>query len=325
MRRSQNLLSANSSSPELLTAHAYLERINGKNDKARKVYKVGLDSLAQGNEAGVVRLLWGAVELEWLLFQNDAALELILRGADQSGERTSVNILRAKRRLEEICQQKSTSEWKLRLNWIKLRILLELLTGTLEATIATVKRFQANEERDELERESLTVASLLMIYHHTVTLHNHASPALLRKLVYEGLEVYPSNSVILGLFLECEKGEGVWGRVRALMGEKAEGMLQGKSVARRLIEVWIANWEEGRWLGEVERVRAGLEAAVACDRFKSYLFLLKQTAMLINVCSTKGSAIIWKTFVKFEIAAGNLKRAKSVLFRALGQCPLVKG
>ncbi|THH06938.1 hypothetical protein EW145_g3737 [Phellinidium pouzarii] len=305
LKRSQNLLSVNSSSPELLTAHAYLERMNGKNDKARKVYKVGLDSLAQGNEDSVVCLWWGAVELEWLLSQNDVALELILRGAGQPGEQTGVHILRAKRRLEEICQQENTSKWRLRLNWIKLRLLLELLTGTIEAAIAIVKRFQRKEERGELEHESLTVASLLMIYHHTVTLRNSASPALLRGLVHEALEVYPSNSVVLGLFLECEKGEGVWGRVRALMGEKTGGMLQEKSIARRLTEVWIANWEEGRWLGEVERVRSGLESAVACDR-------------------TKGSAIIWNLFVKFEIAAGNLKRAKSVLFRALGECPLVK-
>lgn len=35
--------------------------------------------------------------------------------------------------------------------------------------------------------------------------------------------------------------------------------------------------------------------------------------------------MLWKIFVKFEIAAGDLKRAKSVLYRALGECPLAKG
>lgn len=40
---------------------------------------------------------------------------------------------------------------------------------------------------------------------------------------------------------------------------------------------------------------------------------------------TKGSSIIWRIFIEFEIRFGTSKRAKMVLFRALGDCPLVKG
>ncbi|KAH8120222.1 DUF1740-domain-containing protein [Phellopilus nigrolimitatus] len=305
LKRSQSLLAANSSSPELLAVHACLERMNHKNDKARKVYRVGLSSLAQSDDPSVVCLWWGSAELEWLLSRSDAALEVVLRAAGQPSEQTSVHILRAKGRLEEVCREGSTPEWRFRLRWIKLRILLELLTGTLDSAVAVMQRLQVNEAEGKFSHESLTVASLLMVYHHTVTLRNRAPPAVLRGLVHKALEVYPSNSIVLGLFLECEKGEGVWGRVRALLSENATVSLQEKSLARRLNEIWIATWEEGRWLGEIERVRAGLEAAVICDR-------------------TKGSAILWKVFVKFEIAAGNLKGAKSVLFRALGECPFVK-
>ena len=46
---------------------------------------------------------------------------------------------------------------------------------------------------------------------------------------------------------------------------------------------------------------------------------------LILLYRTKGSPILWKVYIKFEIAAGNKKRAKAVLFRALKECPLVKG
>ena len=50
------------------------------------------------------------------------------------------------------------------------------------------------------------------------------------------------------------------------MSEYAVGTVREKSVVRRIFDVWIGNWEEGRWLGEVERIRAGLEAAINSDR-----------------------------------------------------------
>ncbi|KAL5495358.1 hypothetical protein ACEPAI_821 [Sanghuangporus weigelae] len=305
LKRSQALLSENSTSAQLLASHAYLERIRRKWDKARKVYRVGLQSLAKSNDPDIVYLWWDSAEMEWLLSKNDAALGIVLRSAGQPNERSDINVLRSKRRLEELCQQNVVPKWRHRLKWIKLRVLLECLVGTLDTTIEVMQKYLATETPRTLRHESMTVVSLLMVYHHTVTLHNPAPPSILRGLVREALEDYPSNSIVIGLFLECEKGESVWGRVRTMMSEKPSGALREKSVARRLIEVWIAQWEEGRWLGEVERVRAGLEAAVTSDR-------------------TKGSPILWKVYVKFEIAAGNVKRAKSVLFRALKECPLVK-
>ncbi len=40
---------------------------------------------------------------------------------------------------------------------------------------------------------------------------------------------------------------------------------------------------------------------------------------------TRGSAILWRIYLEFEIRAGQLQRAKKLLFRAVGECPLVKG
>ena len=205
--------------------------------------------------------------MEWLLSKSDAALEIVLRSAGQPNERSGVNILRAKRRLEELCQPSFVSEWRYRLKWVKLRLLLELLVGTLDKAIEVFRRFLEREIVGSLHHESLSVAFLVTVYHYTTTLRNAASPSILRGLVRESLDDYPNNSVVIGLFLECEKGESVWGRVRAMTGENSSDGLGEKSVARRLIEVWVAQWEEGRWLGEVERVRAGLEAAVTSDRY----------------------------------------------------------
>ena len=40
---------------------------------------------------------------------------------------------------------------------------------------------------------------------------------------------------------------------------------------------------------------------------------------------TRGSAVLWKLFVAFEMRAGQPERAKKLLVRAVGECPLVKG
>ena len=40
---------------------------------------------------------------------------------------------------------------------------------------------------------------------------------------------------------------------------------------------------------------------------------------------TRGSFVIWRVYIEFEIRAKELLRAKKLLFRAIGECPLVKG
>lgn len=34
---------------------------------------------------------------------------------------------------------------------------------------------------------------------------------------------------------------------------------------------------------------------------------------------------MWRIYIEFEIRAGELQRAKKLLFRAIGECPMVKG
>lgn len=40
---------------------------------------------------------------------------------------------------------------------------------------------------------------------------------------------------------------------------------------------------------------------------------------------TRASSVIWRICIELEIQAGALQNAKKLLFRALGECPLVKG
>lgn len=197
--------------------------------------------------------------MEWLAGCSDQALNIILRSVNVDGK-SGVLLLRAMRNLEAAIEDETV--WKRREGWIKLRGLLELLTD--KGPSATLDVFDKYLRITKgVDHESLTIACLFMLYHYSVKLRNPMAPSILRERVREGLEKYPSNSVILGLFLEGEKGRGVWGEVRSILGE---GGGRTKDVARRIEEVWITGWERGRWTSEVERTRNGLATAVESER-----------------------------------------------------------
>lgn len=116
--------------------------------------------------------------------------------------------------------------------------------------------------------ESLAVSSSLLIHHFTHTLRNISPPALLRNHVGKAMRKHPGNSILLGVWLESERGEAVWGRVRTGVsdvvlgqGVKDERRGRGVSVTRVLWSVWVEKWERGVWDGRRTRhvLRSSLE------------------------------------------------------------------
>jgi hypothetical protein len=263
--------------------------------------------------------------MEWLAKKSDVALQTILRAVNMEGT-TGIVILRAKRNLEDAKRSSEDLPWKVREPWVKLRGLLELLTSTPVAALLAFDEYlnDSNFIEKTAPHESLTVASLLMLYHHSITLRNPTQPSLLRDRLEKAIEVYPSNTIILGMFLEAEKGRGIWGRIRGLLGETtADGLGRDKDVPRRVAEVWVAGWERGRWEAEKERTRSGLAAAVENERF--VLLYTDDWMAHIFICRTRGSPVIRRIFLEFEIRQGELQRAKKMLYGAIGECPLSKG
>ncbi|KAJ6604525.1 NRDE-2, necessary for RNA interference-domain-containing protein [Mycena vulgaris] len=281
-------------------AHARLEQLRGRPADARKVYEtVLLSSPSPAARPGTGQLWWDWAEMEWLAGETDAALKVVLRCAGVEGS-GGVVLLRAKRNLDD---NVSSAEGKAREPWVKLRALMELLTSNgPDRALQIFDTHLSAQKVGSAQHERLLVAELLMLYRHGAVLKNPTPPALLRERVETGVQLYPSNSVLLGLFLEGEKGQGVWGKVRAILGESGG---TEKGVLRRVEEVWIAGWDKGRWEAEVERTRSGLAAAMESER-------------------TRRSPILWRLFIEFEIRVGQLNRAKKLLFRAIGDCPLVK-
>ncbi|KAI0050675.1 DUF1740-domain-containing protein [Auriscalpium vulgare] len=294
------LASARESLPHW-AAHARLERVRGRLDDARKVYETVLTApTSSQSRLSTGPLWWDWAEMEWLARRPDAAIQVALRAAGVQGP-GGVAILRAKRTLEDTAREIPAALWKAREAWLKLGALLELLTGAGLPALVTDP-----VEAGTVAQESMAVASLSMLFHHIVTLRSAAQPAVLRERLEQAVELYPNNTAILGMFLEMQKGQGVWGRVRGLLSEQVDPDAgKEKGVSRRVYDVWVAGWEKGRWEWEIERTRSGLNAAVDNER-------------------TRASPVLWRIFIEFEIRVGQLQRAKSVLFRAIGQCPLVK-
>ncbi|KAI0361277.1 DUF1740-domain-containing protein [Trametes cingulata] len=286
-------------------AHARLECLRGRYDDARKVYQTVLASSSQ-HRPGEGAMWWDWAQMEWLARNEDAALQVIIRSSGVAGS-GGIAVLRAKRHFENLLMTELLrADWKERAPWIKMAALLELLTSSPQSAVSTFDFYLNALEVGSPAHESLTVASLSLLYNHSVVLKNPTPPALLRERAERAIEEYPSNTAVLGVFLEAEKGQGIWGRVRAMLGETAaDGTGREKGVARRVAEVWVAGWEKGRWEAEIERTRSGLSAAAEDER-------------------TRGSAVLWKLFVAFELRAGQPERAKKLLFRAVGECSLVK-
>ena len=208
-------------------------------------------------------LLYDAAEFTWLRGSNTSAVQLIAHTLGVEGRVEGVGLLRVKRAVHSQLdlQQVGSLEWAA---WVKTRCLLELLTTSVDPVLHCLALFDALVGHVPLlsrPHEALTVASCVMLYHYSVTLKATIKPAILRNRVQKSLELYPENTILLALFLESEKGQGVWGSVRSLLDEDS----QGKGISRIMWEVWAEGWAFGRW--EPERVRTKLEKAVSSERY----------------------------------------------------------
>lgn len=208
-------------------------------------------------------LLYDVAEFVWLRGNNTSAVQLIAHVLGVEGSVEGVGLLRVKRAVHSQLdrQQVGSSEWGA---WVKTRCLLELLTTSVDPVEHCLALFDAlvsDVPPPSRPHETMTVASCVMLFHHSVILKATMQPSILRNRVQKSLELYPENTILLALFLESEKGQGVWGRVRSLLDEDS----QGKGISQIAWEVWAEGWEVGRW--EPERVRTKLEKAVASERY----------------------------------------------------------
>ncbi|EJD55576.1 DUF1740-domain-containing protein [Auricularia subglabra TFB-10046 SS5] len=309
-RLSKALLARSPHSLSLWRAHARLERIRGRNDEARKVYTAnlaqsGARSVSSQSQpaarAGEAQMWWDWAQMEWLDGNTDASLKAIYTACavELSG---GVSALKAKRALDDRITLPQGSQDPLdERAWICLRALFELLTtGSVTAALSAFSQQHGEHGRSDAGREALEIASLLLVYHHAHTLRVPCPPAVLRERAEAALQLYPENSVVLGVFLEAERGQSIWGRVRKLYGESTAAAGRQKRLIRRLWDIWAAGRERGHYDGE--RVRQVL--SVAAVQYRSV-----------------ASPLLWKIFTELEIRLSSVSRGKNLVFRGTGECP----
>ncbi|KAL1762021.1 NRDE-2, necessary for RNA interference-domain-containing protein [Schizophyllum commune] len=279
--------------------HAQLERLRGRLDDARKVYNTVLVASRPANtEPGAAQLWCDWAEMEWLDGKTDEALNVIMKATNVEGQ-GGIAILRARRNLEEaIKTTPSPDRWKDREAWVKMLALFELLSA--KALPPALAVFDAHAPASGLARESMAIAALMVIYRHSIVLRTPTPPAILRERARAALDEFPSNSVVLAMVLEAEKGQAIAGHLRDIRGEGH----QAKDVTRRVMDVWVGGWN-GRWQLEAERTRTGLAMAVERSR-------------------TKGCAMLWRLFIELELRSGDFQSAKRLLYRAVRECPFAK-
>lgn len=319
LKKSRRFLASVPESLPHWATHARLERLRGRLDEARKVYQTVLSSPAStDSRLSAGPLWWDWAEMEWLAGDSDAATRVVLRAAEVEG--LGLAILRGKRALEATAREIPETLWKVREAWTRLGALLELLTSHSLPSFMT-----APLEAGTVAQESMAIASLGMLYHYISTLKSPTRPVILRERLENAVQLFPDNTILLGMFLEMQRGQGLWGRVQKLGDSNISGdMVHVKGVSRCAAEIWLGGWEKDRWFWEVERIRSRLTAAIENERCVS-----PSTMRIINlkpfVISTRGSPVLWRLLLELEIRAGDLERAKNVLLQAIGACPLVKG
>ena len=100
-------------------------------------------------------------------------------------------------------------------------------------------------------RENITMAGLVMLYQCGVFVTSPMLPMVLREWASIALGAFPGNSIILGIFFKEEKGQGVWGKARGMLGDNEVDVGKTKDVAHRV---------------EVGRTRSRLARAVESER-----------------------------------------------------------
>lgn len=322
MRASKIRLEGNRSSIILWNDHAKLERIRGKIAEANKIYSM---ALILGVElSSKMGLTADAVEYFWLQDNRIQAERILADACGIKGPFQGTNLLRARKALESSISSSLQSSYTWEAS-IRLRFFLDFSASTLETAISTVISSLANVPTSEPAHESLTTWLCLTIFQLSQLPGIIVPQSTLANQVSAALKSHHENTILLGLFLECERGRGIWGKVRSLLDDDDSFMstvlLSPKSLSRIAWEVWAEGWGYGPW--EKERVRAKLGLAT---RMRGYVKKqhLKKTFDKGGYRSRR-SVVLWRVYLVFELRVKDMGRAKSVLYRALGQCPWVKG
>jgi len=263
IKTSKQRLETDRSSLHLWRNHARLERIRDKNAEAAKIYKLVMSLNPQSSEMPL--LVADAVEFFWLNDDQTEARQTLSRFLDIQGAFTGLDLLRARKNLEG----RATLNGSYSPQWeacTRIKFFLELCATNFQEAIAIIDSCIAELDKQLPSRESLTVWLCTTIFSIAQIAGSMVPPVVISGRINAALAEYSGNTILLGLFLECERGLGIWGRVRNLLDDSSLGSatVVPKALMRVAWEVWAEAWGYGPW--EHERVRMKLERVLSIKR-----------------------------------------------------------
>ncbi|ORZ00282.1 NRDE-2, necessary for RNA interference-domain-containing protein [Syncephalastrum racemosum] len=313
----KTLLSEHRTSLTLWNAYAQLEKNAGKFKEARKVYTTALKSYRTFPDAdkgfGVPLLYRLFAEMEWEQGRPETALSILASISKDTYESTNkapgqTEILKAAKFYEQRTAQVSIisaleHEREAALQLIACQALFVYLSRDIDAASQIYERaivqLEAQHAERGVESEMLWVDYVKLLYNHART-SAHFKPAALRRVLQRALDLFPNNTVFLGLFIWNERRTKIYGRVRDFFTSALD--------RESTVILWLSVLHEEIHrsnLYDVNRVRSLFESAVESR-------------------SARTSIVMWTLYMEHEIRCKEYDRAKNLFYRSVRACPWSK-
>lgn len=184
-------------------------------------------------------------------------------------------------------------------------ILLEYLCAGLEPASALYDEECYAAKPLPLLQERLYMSYAKLLYQHS--LHQAYKPGVLRDLLTEALQIYPTNSLFQNLFFYNESRTRLQNRVRTLLDGQIWDMRSTQAIPAPL---WLY-----RIFAETHLDARGYNAKAVQGLFE------RATTAL----SAKPSVALWQLYLAFAAYQQDGSLIKSIIQRAAQECPHAKG
>ncbi|GAA6004312.1 hypothetical protein JCM10207_000663 [Rhodosporidiobolus poonsookiae] len=311
----------------LWDGYARIERQRGKVADARQVYCTALSMYRSFPVAEQIDgpLLWRAwAEMEWEDGRAEVALKVLVAAAseeqvdlaslastDSDARPPPAQLLRTRqhysRSLEAAFQPRASQAHLRNRNHLAFSsALFEYLTRNLAAAVDVLElhlfRLDVAGANGSAEHEEALMMFAKLLYRH-MAVGGGYKPAQLRDLLERAMKDFKDNSLFLSLFYHNELRMKIQGRFRRTMEEIV--LKENEATSEGWLFAIFAELHINSRAINVFAVRNLFDRAL--DNPK-----------------TRSSPSLWTLYIDFEVRTGELHRAKSLIYRALRECPWCK-
>ncbi|OWZ19547.1 hypothetical protein PHMEG_0006189 [Phytophthora megakarya] len=214
----------------------------------------------------------------------------------------------------------------------------------LALVVYAIHGFEAacNEYRQALTKVEHQVCSQLswmwacflefMQQHQTSGSFPAIAPRLWRSSVGEAVEFFPNNELFLRLFVDSETGNTI-SQVLRKHFFRVEKRWRRHYDSPELVE-WLfailcefSRAERAATIKELSEMNNGEPPRPTCCLFHRWGMnttavtrLRQMFESMVNQIRTKGNALCWRLYMRFEVALGKVDSAKKILYRGIAAC-----